>query len=407
MSAAAPSLHVLHVIFSLDETRGGPVVALKNLTLAQRRRGMRVRIVTPWRRGEGPTVTELLRARGIDVLTIGPCVGRLMWHPSTRRIMHAAVAAADIVHIHGIWEDTLHHAATTSRRLRRPYIVRPCGMLDPWILSRNYWLKRLFLAARIKNNLNHATAIHFTSELEHQGVRPLHLRAPALIEGNGIDLDLFRNLPARGAFRSKLPFGDGRFIVFLGRVASKKGLDLILQAMARPVCNGINLAVVGPDEQPYRSRLDAVIRQLGLAERVFFAGMLREREIVEALVDADLSVLPSRQENFATTVLESLAAGTPVIVSDRVDIHPDIEREQTGAVVPLDVDRLAAAIADWMMDAERRRAAGRRARAYALRHDWNQIAERWAGHYERLLAKPVPRRAASESVRDSGQTAAR
>lgn len=386
MSITGKPIHVLHVIFSLEEARGGPVVALKNLALAQQRRDMRVTIVTPWKKGEGPTVTTLLRSRGLEVLTIGPCVSRLMWHASTRRIVGAAAAAADVIHIHGIWEDTLHLAARASRRLGRPYIMRPCGMLDPWGLSRNYWLKRLFLATRIEKDLNEATAIHFTSELERQATEALHLKAPALIEGNGIDLELFRDLPAQGAFRSKLPFGHRRFILFLGRIAPKKGLDLILQAIARPECASINLAVVGPDEQPYRNRLDAMIRDLGIAERVFFAGMLREREMVEALVDADLSVLPSRQENFATSVLESLAAGTPVIVSDRVDIHPVIQREGMGAVVPLDVRGLAATIADWMANAERRRAAGARARTYGLRCDWNRIADRWGEHYARLLA---------------------
>ncbi len=398
MTLGGTPVRVLHVISSLDEIQGGPTVALKHLALAQRRRGTPVRVAMTWTRGEDPHVTTLLRASGIDVITIGPCVGTLMWHPSTPRVVASAVGDADVVHVHGLWEDIHHQAARASRRLRRQYLIRPCGMLDPWSLSRNRWLKQVFLAARLRRDLNQAGAIHFTSGLEREGAAPLGLTAPAIIEGNGIDLDLFRDLPSRGRFRGGLPFGGRPFLLFLGRITPKKGLDLILRALADPRCAGLCLAVVGPDEQPFRSRMDALVRELGLAERVHFAGMLRGRAVVEALVDAELSVLPSRQENFATSVLESLAAGTPVIVSDQVDIHADIAREGLGGVIPLDAERLAAALADWTGDAERRRAAGLRARAYGLRHDWDHIAERWSGHYSRLIAE---RRTAS--ARDARQ----
>lgn len=381
---------MLHTIARFDETRGGPIVALQNLALAQLRAGLRIGVVTAWRRGDDEGPTALLRARGVDVAAIGPCVGKLLWHTSTGRVMSGAVAAADIVHIHGIWEDVHHHAATASLARGTPYVMRPCGMLDPWSLSRNYWLKRACLALRVRADLNEADAIHYTSELERDAAAPLRLDAPALIEGNGIDAELFSDLPPRGRFKARLPFGERPFVLFLGRVTPKKGLDLIIRALAEPRCAGICLAVVGPDEQPFRTRLDALVRELGMADRVYFVGMLRGAAVVEALVDAELSLLPSLQENFATSVLESLAAGTPVIVSDQVDIHPDISREAMGAVIPRTVEALATALAEWMGDPDRRRSAGLRARAYGLRHGWDGIAERWAGHYSRLIAPHRP-----------------
>lgn len=378
-------LRVLHVISRLDDARGGPIVALKNFALAQQRRGLQTTIAVAWKQGEDVAAADTLRRQGIDVMPIGPCVGRLMWHPAARRTIRAAVARCDIVHAHGIWEDIHHQAAAASRKLGRPYIVRPCGMLDPWSLSRNYWLKQLALTARIKRDLNQAAALHFTSDLERAAAEALHLQARSLIEGNGIDAALFRNLPLRGAFAARLPFAGEPFILFLGRITPKKGLDLLVRALARPECADVRLAVAGPDEQPYRRTLDALIREIGVSERIFFAGMLRDRAIVEALVDAELTVLPSRQENFATSVLESLAAGTPVIVSDQVDIHPEIARERVGEVVPLAVDPLAAAIAGWMRDPVGRGAARERARAYGLARDWDGVAARWHAHYVRLI----------------------
>ena len=381
---------ILHVISSLDEIHGGPTLALKHLALAQHRRGMPVKVAMTFGRQEDPRVTTLLRASGIEVLTIGPCLGKLMWHPATGRVVRSAIDSADIVHVHGLWEDVHHQAAAASRRIGRPYVMRPCGMLDPWSLARSRWLKQLFLAARLRTDLNRAAAIHFTSALERESAAPLRLHAPTVVEGNGIDLDLFRDRPPRGRFKARLPFGDRPFVLFLGRVTPKKGLDLIVRALAEPRCAGICLAVVGPDEQPFRTRVDALVRELGVADRVHFAGMLRGPSVVDALVDAEISLLPSLQENFATSVLESLAAGTPVIVSDQVDIHPDISREAVGAVIPRTVEALASALAEWMADPDRRRSAGQRARAYGLRHGWDGIAERWAGHYSRLIASHRP-----------------
>lgn len=387
MTAVRPPLKVLHVISALNETHGGAPLALRNLALAQQHRGARVTVAMSWARGGNLSVTAELRAHGIDVMTIGPSFSRFMWHPSTRRLVTRAVADADVVHVHGLWEDILHQAAAASRRLGRPYVMKPCGMLDWWNLSRNYRVKRAFLAVRLIKDLNNADAIHYTCEPERENAAHLQLTAPTLVESNGIDSGLFRELPARGRFRATLPFGGG-IIMFLGRVGANKGLDLLVQALAHPACAGINLAVVGPDEQPFRGHLDRRIGELGLANRVFFAGMLRGQAVVEALVDADLTVLPSRRDSFGTSVLESLAAGTPVIVSDQVGIHPDISREATGAVVPLDVERIAAALAEWMRDPARRRTAGARGRAYALGYDWDRIAARWMAHYERLLSRP-------------------
>jgi glycosyltransferase involved in cell wall biosynthesis len=108
---------------------------------------------------------------------------------------------------------------------------------------------------------------------------------------------------------------------------------------------------------------------------------------VAVLADADVFALPSYSENFGVAVVEALAVGRPVIISDQVNIHAEISAARVGAVIPLDVDRLAGELRRWLGDEQLRRDAAGRARPFVWgTYDWDQIARHWAGHYARLAA---------------------
>jgi glycosyltransferase involved in cell wall biosynthesis len=132
-------------------------------------------------------------------------------------------------------------------------------------------------------------------------------------------------LPAHGAFRSSLHIpAEARLILFLGRLSQKKSPDLLLQAFAQlpPSSPATHLAFAGPDESGMRARLHQMAAQLGVAWRVHFAGPLSGDSKWSAYRDADIFVLPSQNENFGNTAAESVAAGTPVIVTDQCGIAP-------------------------------------------------------------------------------------
>src|SRR6059058_3013189 len=106
--------------------------------------------------------------------------------------------------------------------------------------------------------------------------------------------------------------------------------------------------------------------------------MLYGADRVAALVDADLFVLPSYQENFGIAVIESLAAGTPVVISDQVNIHRQISENQLGGVAKTDVSALASALSRWMSDEQLRRETSERARRFVFEeYDRRKIAARW------------------------------
>ncbi|MFL5240832.1 MAG: glycosyltransferase [Gemmataceae bacterium] len=380
-------MRVLHVISSLDPRSGGPAEALRGLTTAQAAAGLSVSVAATYKADAQLGFAEQMKEKGVMVRLIGPCRGPLTRHRDLAGIMAETIQEAEIVHIHGLWEEIQHKAARHAYRLGKPYLIRPCGMLDPWSLAQGRLKKALYLRWRLRTNLNRAAALHFTSQPERDLTRSLRLHAPCLIEPNGIDLDEFAHLPARGAFRSRYGIASERPVVlFMSRLHPKKGLDLLLPAFARLAEEAPLLVIAGPDLDDYRADLERDVIRLGLQDRVLFTGMLYGVDKLAAFVDADLFVLPSYQENFGIAVVEALAAGTPVVISDQVNIHAEVEAAGVGGVVATNVNALANELRRWLNDNPLRRMATEKARPFVRdRFSWDQIAQRWVKHYSDLL----------------------
>ncbi len=384
-------MHVLHVISSLGVEFGGPGLALMGLAQAQHENATRVSIVTTKSATEKGSSAEELRTSGVSVDVVGPCKTALMRHRDLVPTLESAVASADIVHVHALWEEIQYQASRIARISGVPYVIRPCGMLDPWSLSQSKFKKRAYYAWRLRGMLDNASAVHFTTEIERDLARWwVHPNSRAIVEPNGIDTSEFEPLPPRGAFRDRRPaIGGRRIVLFLGRIHPKKGLELLLRAFARLRPQNCVLVVAGPDNIGYEARLRDLAIELSIADQVDFAGIQMEKERIEAFVDADLFVLPSHQENFGNTVIESLAAGTPVLISDQVNLHVQVTRAKVG-----DVHEMSVASLTEKLELALQRDNGwceltRRARQFAFdQFDWRNISDRWNGHYHELTTAP-------------------
>src|ERR1022692_2597613 len=227
-------MRVLHVISGLDPRDGGPSAALVGLVEAQASCGLETLVAATYRPGEDLSLAERLRKSVVDVRLIGPCRTALRWNECIKPAMLAMIECVDIVHIHGLWEEIQHQAARSARRLGKPYLVRPCGMLDQWCLAQKWLKKWIYMAWRLRRNLNSACAIHFMTRSEATEAARLQLKAPIVIEPNGIQLAEFNVLPPLGTFRRRFPeLRDRPMVLFLGRLHSKKGLDLLVPAFAQ------------------------------------------------------------------------------------------------------------------------------------------------------------------------------
>jgi len=243
------------------------------------------------------------------------------WNPALTRYLRARLQNFDVLHIFGLY-DLLGPRAAAAQKLKIPYVVEPIGMFVP--IVRNLFLKRAYHRFLGTKMLQGAAAIIATAEQEKSELIAGGIPAEKIVlRRNGVAAPA--SLPERGMFRKSLAIPqDAKLILFLGRLSQKKSPDLLLQAFAQlpPSSPGAHLAFVGPDESGMLSKLQQMAAQLGVAPRVHFSGPLSGDAKWSAYRDADIFVLPSQNENFGNTAAESVAAGTPVIVTDQCGIAP-------------------------------------------------------------------------------------
>ena len=260
-------------------------------------------------------------------------------NPSILRFCASRLREYDVVHIYGLYDLLGTVVGWFCRRRGIPYVLEPLGMFGPKVRSgrkKNLYRKlagnALFAGAKIVV----ATSETERVELIAGGID----ETKVLLRRNGINLDDFRTLPARGGLRSTHQINATKpLAVFLGRLSFIKGLDLLVQAFAQLGANA-HLLIAGPDDEDGCAReVKRLIDELKLQERVTFTGPLYAKEKFQAFVDADFVVLPSRYESFGNVAAEAIACNSPVLVTDQCGIAPLLDG-RAGLVVPCDVDGL-------------------------------------------------------------------
>jgi len=110
------------------------------------------------------------------------------------------------------------------------------------------------------------------------------------------------------------------------------------------------LVIAGPGEADYIASIKQLIQQHDLADRVIFPGMLNGQAKIAAYAEAELFALPSYQENFGIVVIEALASGTPVLISDQVNIWPEIKKAGVGMICKTEVASVAEALKQGLLE---------------------------------------------------------
>jgi glycosyltransferase involved in cell wall biosynthesis len=308
------------------------------------------------------------------------------WPLSTWLARH--IAEFDVVHVHALFSYATLPAAFWSKRYEVPYVVRPLGTLSDWgMKNRRPWLKKLSFNLLERRILEHAAVVHYTSEQERTEAERLYITAAGTVIPNALPDSTSRS--TAGRFRARYPIlRDRRIILFLARLDPKKGLDLLMRAFAEIRRNipDASLVLAGDGEANFVRSLKSDAAALGIASEVLWPGFLSGAEKDAALADADVYALPSYSENFGISVVEALAAGVPVIVSDQVGIHPEISRARAGAVVACDVPELAGALTTLLTSPVLRRAMGEHGRALVRqKYSSAAVTQRLIGLYNQIV----------------------
>ena len=387
-------MKILHVIPSLDPAAGGPPRIAVGLACGQVSLGHEVRMIAHehappgrFQRGDYP----LPHFDDVQVTLLpSPSLWERLWRPRDRGILREAVAWADVVHLHCVWESILLAAATGARARNTPYFVLLNGMLDPWSLRQKVLKKRIALALAHRRMLNGAAALHLGNVDEQRLIQPLGLTAPGVIIPNGVFLEELAPAPERGLFRRRYPeLGDRPFVLFMSRLHYKKGLDYLADAFARVAAeqHELQLVVAGADDGG-RADFERRVGELGVADRVHLVGPVYGEEKRAALAECACFCLPSRQEGFSVAITEAVASGTPVVISEGCHF-PEVAEAGAGEVVALEVPAIAEALGRIVADEPLRQRMGDAGRALVeQRYTWPRIAEQAVAAYERALGSP-------------------
>ena len=288
----------------------------------------------------------------------------------------------DIVHCHGIYPQaylaaTVRHelgAALVATRHGGDLRAKALAFYGPDAASRTYWgMAQMDVLVAINRTyrqefLQRCSAADRVVEIPH-----------------GVDLEAFATpVPRPGDLDVEIR--PGKYALFMGRLTRQKGVDLILEALKEvPAEGGVQLVIAGSGKE--ERALKADVARLALRDRVRFIGWVGGRQKTYLLQNCLCQVAPSRRkEAFGLTILESSAAGRPVIASNIRSLDERVEHGRTGFLVPPDAPvELAAALRFLLSHFETADEMGRRARIAASRYNLDVVVNRHLRLYERLV----------------------
>lgn len=386
-------MRILHIIPSLAERSGGPSKAVVEMCRELGRRGHDARIYTT--DADGPNALDVPLGRSVAVggvdITYFSATRNEYYKVSLPMVaaVKANVSHYDVVHIHSLYQFSATVAAHYCRKYGVPYILQPHGTLDPYIYRHHRFRKWPYEALIERRNIRCAAAVHFTSveEMALAHSLGLGLRGEVVPLGIEIEDDAFNSEAADSLWPELV---GKKIVLFLGRVNFKKGLDTLARAFGevRRCRRNVQLVIAGPDNDGYVPRVRRWLADQGVLDATTFTGMVLGERKAALLERADLFVLPSYSENFGIAVVEAMAAGLPVVISNRVNIWREIDAAGAGLVVNTDAGEVANAVLALLDSPPIAKEMGARGRRLARdRFSWRTAGERLIQLYERVLSE--------------------
>ena len=213
----------------------------------------------------------------------------------------------EIVHVNCCW---MPQCALVQRWTRKKLghnvkiLITPHGMLEPWIIKRNYWTKKVpAILLYQKWAIKDADIIVSTAEEERTHIAQLGWNKEIEMIPNGINV---------AAIEMKTEWKQPKELLFMSRIHPKKGLEILFEALRE---TDFILKIAGSGEDDYVQTLKEKVKNEGLEERVIFLGAVYGEQKWQEIQNADIVVLPSYSENFGLIVAEALASGTPVLTT--------------------------------------------------------------------------------------------
>ena len=279
----------------------------------------------------------------------------------------------DIVHSHG-YNRHLSEFAIRFLWKKIPTIFSPHGFIHT---KKNLLFKKIhdLTIGKFLRKANYCTAL---TKLDYKEYFKLGVKKEKIKDfPNGVDVKKFSKKDEKEIKKLKEKFG--KFILYVGRIHESKGLQYVVKALKDL---NVNLVIVGEDAG-YKKPLKEIIKDLGLRKKVFFVRGITNKTLISFYQTCKLFVLFSEWEGFGIVVIEAMAAGKPVIASDKGSLPYVVRNKKTGFVIQhKNIKLLKEKIKELLDDKKLRQTLGKQCKLEVKKYEWAEIIKRYEKLYE-------------------------
>ena len=251
-------------------------------------------------------------------------------------------ARFDLIHSQNLWNPLYHKVAKIARKNGIPYMMTPRGCLEPWSLKQKRLKKKIALSLYQKADLQKASCILATSDMEAQNIRNLGISSPIAVIPNGIDITEYN-------CRRDCIEQVKEQICFISRIHEKKGIEFLInawEALSTKFPNW-NVVVAGNSESIYIEQLKKIIKDKNLQNSFQIIPPVFGKDKYKLYCESSILVLPSFSENFGMVVAEAMSCGLPVITTNGTPWQV-LNKERLGWCIDLQLNLLIKTMQDAM-----------------------------------------------------------
>jgi glycosyltransferase involved in cell wall biosynthesis len=382
-------MNVLHIIPSYlpFEKYGGPIYSTHLLCKYLFKKGINVTVFTTARNFEKEKMFDNIKVKYFKYYGYE----HYNFSPALFKKLSKEIKNYDLIHITAVWNFPVFIGAYLSRKSKIPYIISPIGTLDPHVVkNKSYIVKKLYYNLISKRDLKKASLIHYTTEYEkHKTEKYFKIKNKGVVIPRGIEFEEFEKENKNLIFE-KIPYlKNKKYILFLSRINWKKGLDILIPAFHKisKDFKDIYLVITGPDNEGYGKKVRKWVKDYELEKRVIFTGPLYGEEKISILKNSEIFVLSSYSENFGMAVVEAMACGIPVLISDRVGIYKEVKRYNAGIITQTNEESVYKGIKTFLENRSlAQKISGNAKRLVKDYYDINKVAEKMIKIYEKVIS---------------------
>jgi len=386
-------MKILHLIGFYPEI-GGPFSVVKELLMKLSQKGINIKVLSPIPKNYDKKKLNFVKDLPFEVEYVEEQLPRFIM-PSfslkfNKRIKELS-KYFDLIHLAGIFD--FYSIPVVSMDLKFIYSSHGTFMKEAYKMMKLKKMKKDFYMNIIgKKILKKANRIHLLTQEEREHFLEFYpeFENKIRVVPNGLDLSQYEVSLSKSDLINKYPnLKDKKIILFLSRINWIKGLDILIPAFAKLYEENKNyhLLIVGKDDgDGYENKVRQWVDDYKLSYAVTFTGLLTGKDKLMAFYGSDIFVLPSYSENFGVAVVEAMACGIPIVVSDKVGISREIKQYNAGTIVKTDIDDVYNGIKNVFqnLDKAKEMALNGKKMVHNL-YDINKVADKMIKMYEEAI----------------------